>query len=144
MKGVSKYYLNAAFRELFLSLCMRHSIAPDDLTVSIRILDKEQMIFQVCRKGIFSCEISPSEWLNGKLVALRFGPSILQQLFRVVHNAFMMETKCANPLSICLVFYLSEKANCPCIGILHGEKTLKALRITDIIEATELESEQLN
>jgi hypothetical protein len=56
----------------------------------------------------------------------------------------MIETKIENPARISLVFYQSDKADCPCIGILQDEKTLKVLKLADIIEAIELESEQLN
>jgi hypothetical protein len=114
------------------------------MTMSIRIFEKGRILLQLCRNAIPQTEVSINDILTPKMVGLRLSPIVLEKLFKTVHNAFMIETKIENPARISLVFYQSDKADCPCIGILQDEKTLKVLKLADIIEAIELESEQLN
>lgn len=144
MKGLSKEHINHTFQESLFALCVKYQIPPCQMTMSIRILEKEKLLFQLCRNGITEIEIPLIDILTPKMVGLRFSPIVLEKLFRTVHNAFMIETKAENPARISLVFYQSEKGNCPCIGVRKDEKTLKVMKLHDIIEAIELESEQLN
>jgi hypothetical protein len=144
MKGLSKEHINCTFRESLFALCVKYKIPPCQMTMSIRVLEKGKIIFQLCRNGITEIEIPLLDILTPKMVGLRFSPIVLEKLFRTVHNAFMMETKAENPARISLVFYQSDKGNCPCIGIRKDEKTLKVMKLYDIIQAIELESEQLN
>lgn len=144
MKGISKEHINCTFRESLIALCVKYRIPPCQMTVGVRILEKGKILFQLCRNGITEMEIPITDILTPKMVGLRFSPIVLEKLFKTVHNAFMIETKLENPARISLVFYQSEKADCPCIGVRQDEKTLKALKLSDIIEAIELESEQLN
>lgn len=144
MKGLSKEHINSTFRESLFALCVNYKIPPCQMTVSVRILDEGKIIFQLCRNGVTQFEIPLLDILTPKMVGLRFSPIVLEKLFKTVHKAFMMETKIENPARVSLVFYQSEKADCPCIGVRQDEKTLKVLRLSDIIEAIELESEQLN
>lgn len=144
MKGLSKEHINCTFRESLFSLCVKYKIPPCQMTMSIRVLEKGKIIFQLCRGGLTETEIPLTDILTPKMVGLRFNPAVLEKLFKTVHNAFMMETKLENPARISLVFYQSEKANCPCIGVRRDEKILKVMKLSDIIEAIDLESEQLN
>jgi hypothetical protein len=144
MKGLSKEHINNTFRESLFALAVKYKIPPCHLTISVRILEKGKIIFQLCRNGITEIEIPIVDILTPKMVGLRYSPIVLEKLFKTVHNAFMIETKSENPARISLVFYQSEKGDCPCIGIRQDEKTLKVLKLSDIIEAIELESEQLN
>lgn len=144
MKGISKEHINCTFRESLFILSVKYKIAPCQLTMSVRILEKGKILFQLCRNGVTEIEIPILDILTPKMVGLRFSPVILEKLFKTVHNAFMLQTKCENPVRISLVFYQSEKANCPCIGVRQDEKTLKVMKLSDIIEAIELEAEQLN
>lgn len=144
MKGISKEHINCTFRESLITLCVKYKIPPCQMTVGVRILEKGKILFQLCRNGITEIEIPITDILTPKMVGLRFSPIVLEKLFKTVHNAFMIETKLENPARISLVFYQSEKADCPCIGIRQDEKTLKVLKLSDIIEAIELEAEQLN
>lgn len=144
MKGLNKEHINSTFREALFTLCVNYKIPPCAMTMSIRIFEKGKILIQLCRNAIPHTEIALPDMLTPKMVGLRFSPIVLERLFKTVHNAFMIETKLENPARISLVFYQSEKAECPCIGILQDEKTLKVLRLSDIIEAIELESEQLN
>jgi hypothetical protein len=144
MKGLSKEHINCTFRESLFALCVKYKIPPCQLTVSVRILEKGKILFQLCRNGITEIEIPIVDILTPQMVGFRFSPIVLERLFKTVHNAFMMETKCENPVRISLVFYQSDKANCPCIGVRQDEKTLKVMKLSEIIEAIELESEQLN
>lgn len=144
MKGLSKEHINVTFREALFSLCVIYKIPPCQMTMSIRIFEKGRILLQLCRNAIPQTEVSINDILTPKMVGLRLSPIVLEKLFKTVHNAFMIETKIENPARISLVFYQSDKADCPCIGILQDEKTLKVLKLADIIEAIELESEQLN
>jgi hypothetical protein len=144
MKGLSKEHINVTFREALFSLCVTYKIPPCQMTMSIRIFEKGRILLQLCRNAIPQTEVSINDILTPKMVGLRLSPIVLEKLFKTVHNAFMIETKIENPARISLVFYQSDKADCPCIGILQDEKTLKVLKLADIIEAIELESEQLN
>ena len=144
MKGLSKEHINATFREALSFLCVDYKIPPCQMTMSIRIFEKGAILFQLCRNAIPQKEITIHDILTKKMVGLRLSPIVLEKLFKTVHNAFMIETKIENPARISLVLYQSDKADCPCIGILQDEKTLKVLKLADIIDAIELESEQLN
>lgn len=144
MKGLSKENINRTFRESLFSLCVKYRIAPRYMTMSIRILEKGKILFQLCRNGVVKTEISLRDILTPKMIGLRFSPQTIENLFKTVHNAFMMQTGCENPVRISLVFYQSKKGNCPCIGVQQDEKTIKVLTLSNIIEAIELESEQLN
>jgi hypothetical protein len=144
MKGLSKEHINCTFGESLFSLCEKYKILPCQMTMSIRILEKGKILFQLCRNGIAEIEIPLLDILTPKMIGLRFSPQIIENLFKTVHKAFMMQTGCENPVRISLVFYQSKKANCPCIGVKQDEKTLKVMKLSNIIEAIELESEQLN
>ena len=144
MKGISKEHINCTFRESLMTLCVKYKIPPCQMTVGVRILEKGKILFQLCRNGITEIEIPINDILTPKMVGLRFSPIVLEKLFKTVHNAFMIETKLENPARISLVLYQSDKADCPCIGIRQDEKTLKVMKLSDIIEAIELEAEQLN
>lgn len=144
MKGLSKEHINCTFGESLISLCVKHKIPPVQMTMSIRILEKGKILFQLCRNGVTEIEIPLRDIVTPKMIALRFSPQTIENLFKTIHNAFMIQTGCENPARITLVFYQSKKANCPCIGVKQDEKTLKVMKLSNIIEAIELESEQLN
>lgn len=144
MKGLSKEIINSTFRESLFSLCVKHKIPPVQMTMNVRIFEKGKILFQLCRNAIPQLEIRLPDFQTPKMVGLRFSPIVLERLFKIIHNAFMLETKAENPARISLVLYQSEKAGCPCIGILQDEKTYKVLKLFDLIQAIELESEQLN
>ena len=144
MKGLSKEHINCTFRESLFALCVKYKIPPCQMTMSVRVLEKGKTIFQLCRNGVTEIEIPLLDIITPKMIGLRFSPLIIENLFKTVHNAFMMQTGCENPARISLVLYQSDKANCPCNGVRQDEKTLKVMKLSNIIEAIELESEQLN
>lgn len=144
MKSIGKQLIDRTFREALLSLCVQYKILPCTMTLNIRVFEEGKMLLQLCRQGNIFREISLNDLLTAKMIGLRFSPVILEKLFKTIHIAFMKETGVENPARISLVFYQSEKAYCPCIGIMQDEKPLKVLMLSDIIQAIELESEQLN
>ncbi|MNU67066.1 hypothetical protein D3C71_563970 [compost metagenome] len=150
MKGISKEHVNFTFRESLFSLCVKHKIPPCHMTMDIRFYGEDkydEIEILICQNNHPQTEIPIKDLLTPKMVALRFSPLVLEKLFKTVHNAFVIETKVKNTKyrsRIALILYQSEKAKCPCIGVLQDDKTLKVLRLHDIIEAIELESEQLN
>lgn len=120
------------------------------MTLDIRFYGEDKyddIEILICHKNHPQTEIRVEDLVIPKMVALRFSPLVLERLFKTIHNAFVIETKVKNTKyrsRISLILYQSEKAECPCIGVLQDDKTLKVLRLHDIIEAIELESEQLN
>lgn len=145
MKGLSKQIINQAFTQSILDICKSNRIPPIQMTIVIRIFEKGRTLILLCRNNIVQKEmVSFAEFLTRRLIGIRFSPSVIEKLFRIVHNAFLKETKTDDPSHISLVYYFSLKAGCPCVGILQDEKPLKSLTLSDVIEATELESEQLN
>lgn len=144
MKSLNKSDINKSFREALFFIAVQHKIRPSDLTLSIRYVSNSKCIIQLCKLGTVIENISILELFNAKMIGLRFTPEKLLKLFKVVHNAFLIETSIDNPSRISLVLYQSEVAHCTAIGIKADEKVLKVLRISDVIEAIEFESEQLN
>lgn len=144
MKGLSKEHINRTFGELLFSLSDKSGIPQKQLTVDICFADEKLFYFKLCQNGVSVHPIPFFEMLTIKMVALRFSTENFKKLFRTIHRAFIMETKVANPRRISLVLYYSDKVKCPCIGVRQDEKTLKVMKLSDIIHAIELESEQLN
>jgi hypothetical protein len=144
MKGLSKQQIDKTFLESLVFICIEKNIPLFQTTLAFRFFEKGKMLIQLCSKGIVKQEIPLTSLLTRKMVGLRFGLTQLEKLFKTVHNAFMIQTRLENPARISLVLYESEKGRCPCIGILQDEKVLKTLRVSDVIQAIELESEQLN
>lgn len=144
MKGLSTEQINRTFRESLFSLCVKYKIPPIQMTMSVRIFEKGNILLQLCQNAIPQFEIGLSDILTHKMIGLRFSPIALEKLFKAVHNTFLKETKIDNPARISLVCYQSEKAQCPCIGILRDEKTYTVLKLSEVIEAIQLESEQQN
>ena len=143
MKGLSKL-INSAFGELLCSLSVKSRIPQKQLTVDICFADEKLFYFKLCQNGVSIHPIPFFDMLTTKMVAIRFSTENFKMLFRTIHRAFIMETKVANPRRISLVLYLSDKVQCPCIGVRLDAKTLKVMKLSDIIHAIELESGQLN
>lgn len=144
MKGLSKEHINRTFGELLFSLSGKSGIPQKQLTVDICFADEKLFYFKLCQNGVSVHPIPFFEMLTIKMVALRLSTENFKKLFRTIHRAFIMETKVANPRRISLVLYYSDKVKCPCVGVRQDEKTLKVMKLSDIIHAIELESEQLN
>ena len=144
MKGLSKEHINCTFGELLFSLSDKSGIPQKQLTVDICFADEKLFYFKLCQNGVSVHPIPFFEMLTIKMVALRFSTENFKKLFRTIHRAFIMETKVANPRRISLVLYYSDKVKCPCVGVRQDEKTLKVMKLSDIVHAIELESEQLN
>lgn len=144
MKGLNKKQIDRAFLESLVYICIQKNIPLFQTTLAIRFFEKGKMLIQLCSKGIVKQEIPLTSLLTRKMVGLRLGLTQLEKLFKTVHNAFLMQTGIENPARISLILYESEKGKCPCLGVLQDEKILKVLTVSNIIEAIELESEQLN
>lgn len=144
MKGLSKEQINSTFTESLLFLCIKYNIPAYQFTLDVRIFEEGKIHFQLCRNAVPKCEVPADHILTNKMIGLRFGPAILKNLFKTVHNAFLIQTKIENPARISLVVYQSEKVNAPCIGIIKDGKVFEVLKLAEVIEAIQLESQQLN
>jgi hypothetical protein len=144
MKGLSKEMIDAAFLEGLAVASFSKGLPPAHITLAVRIFEKGKILLQLCRRNVPLDEVKVSNLLGLRMVGLRFTPNHVENLFRTIHNAFMMETGLKNPARISLLFYNSKLAGGPCIGVLQDEKPYKCLMVSEIIQAIELESEQLN
>lgn len=149
MKGLSKEHINCTFGEILFCLGVQFKIPPCKLLLDIRFFgkQKEEIVIIICKNTKPITTIEVNDLLTRKMIGLRLSVPVLEKLFRTVHNAFVIETKVdnsGNQSRISLLFYQSAKAKCPCLGIIQDNKTLKVLRLHDITQAIELESEQLN
>ena len=144
MKSISKEQIDRAFENSLARLSILHHISIYDMTVSIRFFEKGESLLQLCSRGVVKKEISFQELFNNQLLSLRFSVAQIEKLFKVVHTAFMFQTHLKNPPQISLLYYFSKKVSCPCLGIMQDEQPIKVLMLSRIIEAIEMESEQLN
>jgi hypothetical protein len=144
MKSLSKEHIDSAFESSLMNLSQLNQISAVRMTLAIRFLEKGKTLIQLCRQGGVKMELSFHDLLNNKLLGLRFSATEIEKLFKTVHNAFMIQTQLENPARISLVLYLSKKAGCPSLAIMQDEKAIKVVTLFQVIEATELESEQLN
>lgn len=144
MKGLRKEMIDSAFSEALATACFSKGFPSAKMTLAVRIFEKGKMLLQLCRRNVPEQEIAITNLLGLRMVSLRFTAGHIEHLFRIIHNAFMMETKQDNPARISLLFYNSESKGCPCIGVLQDEKPYKCMTVARIVQAIELESEQLN
>lgn len=144
MKGLNKNQLDSAFNESLLALCDHFHVPAGLMTVHVLFNGLAGFDLIVCKNATCLSKLRLQEFVNPKMIGLRFGLTTICMLLNTVHNAFMMELKIEKRERISLVLYLSQKAHCPCIGVMKDQKTYKVMKLADIIEAIELQSEQLN
>lgn len=144
MAKLNKYALNNGLREWYCQMCLRHQVKACDTSVLVQFPKPGQIVYYLVWKDRILKEIEVSEFLNLKLLALRFGPNILEKLFTVLHYAFVKQTKTDIPENIFIVVFFGKRKLFPSIGVLNGSRPIKSLYIHEVVEATELESEQFN
>jgi hypothetical protein len=144
MKSISKEHIDRAFESSIARLSIIHHISLNGMTISIRFFEKGKSLVQLCSHGVVKTEVLFQEFLTNQLLGLRFSVDKIEKLFKVVHTAFMFQAHLEDPAKISLLYYFSQKASCPCLGIMQDGKPIKVLMLSRIIEAIELESEQLN
>lgn len=144
MEGIDKHLVDAAFQQSLTLICNKYNVAASDMTLTVRIFEKDRMLLQLCRQQCVQTEISTELFSTLGMISLRFVPGHIEHIFKTVHKAFMMETQLEEPSRITLTVYQSKKAQCPCIGVLQDGKPLKVMTLSDVVKAIELESEQLN
>ncbi len=144
MLGLSKKMIDTAFRAFLLKTCCIYGISLCQMSLVIRILDKGKILLQLCRNDVPQTDIDLNSMIPDEMIGLRFDSHSIEQVFRAVHYTFMKELKLTDPLKISLVLYESRVSACACIGVMENEKAIKVLMVSDILNAMELGSEQLN
>lgn len=144
MLGINKKMIDKAFRAFLIKICCINGISLYQMTLVIRILDKGKILLHLCRKDVPQTAVNLNSILPVEMIGLRYDSHSIEKFFRVVHHAFMKQLNHTDPLKISLVLYESTVSCCACLGVMENEKAVKVLMVSDILQAIELGSEQLN